>query len=67
MPIAGRVPVANAAFIVTMRHRSSSREVAVEVVGVELVGARSSRRRFIEPLGTQSVPSAMRTPMRRAA
>jgi hypothetical protein len=28
---------------------------------------RSSRRRFIEPLGIQSVPSAIRMPMRDAS
>ena len=64
VPITPLVAVARAAFAVTISQSCSSEKNPSSPMELKLSAQRSSRSRFIEPEGSQSVPSAMETPMR---
>src|SRR5688500_9763569 len=65
-PITSSVAVTDAAFTVTIFHSCSSVKWLSKYVLFSESAQRSSRSRFIEPVGIQSVPSAISTPSRAA-
>ncbi len=66
VPMASPTAVFLAAFAVTIIQRSSSLKNLSKYVWFSESAQRSSRSMFIEPEGSQSVPSEMVTPMRAA-